>query len=895
MLQRSLAINAKVTGPDSLATAMSQGCLANLYLSEGAYGQAKTNYEQALAICEKKLDPDDTHIATALICLANADISLGDFAGAEPLLQRGLAIQLKVLGAGHPDTGRSLQTLAALYYRMGDFARAESFYQRALAVFEKNPGPEHPTTAATLSGLGLLYMDMGDYDKAIPLVQRAIAINEKTLGPNHPGLAVNLAKLAGLYEKTGNFVQADELAHRALKIDETALGPESAQTAIDCVNLGGLYTDMGMLSEAESYAKRAMAIQEKVFGPENPTLAVTLNNLASIYSKMGKFTEAEPLKQRAMAIDEKTLGYNHPNTAGCLADLATIEFDLQKTNEALRYADQAEQARLNMLDNILSFTSEQQRLDYEVKTDPFVMFASLGDAPRMAQAILRRKGVVLDSLLEDQLVAQASTNLDDRTLIEQLGPAKRQLAQLLMSVPKDSKPETLKNRVEMWEKLSGQVEQLQGRLAQQVAGVGHARRALTVTVDQVQKAIPPKAVLLEFIQYDHYLGNQTWEKRYGAIVLAANGAPQWAGLGAATNIAKNVLLCQQAIRLGKLSGEETLSTALHQLYQQVWEPLEAFFPPHTETVIISPDASLNFVSFATLLTPHNQFLAEKYSVRYVASGRDLLGERAKPTNQDMILFAAPDYTAGGAADRPQTGLQLAPLPYFETNAAALSARARAWGWPVKVYAKADATEAQVRSIHAPHILHFATHGFFLPDTIQGPDPVSFLGFSFDSTHTRTEVRLKNPMYRSGVALAGAQTTLDAWQRGEIPPTETDGILTAEEAGSLDLHGTWLVVLSACDTGVGEFRLGEGVPGLAPDGFVQAGAQNPLMTLWPVYDIASGELMLNFYAKLHENNNPPAALAEVQRDALVKFRAKSGLMPAVIMAGAFIVSSQGPVQ
>lgn len=150
------------------------------------------------------------------------------------------------------------------------------------------------------------------------------------------------------------------------------------------------------------------------------------------------------------------------------------------------------------------------------------------------------------------------------------------------------------------------------------------------------------------------------------------------------------------------------------------------------------------------------------------------------------------------------------------------------------------------------------------------------------------------MSRSGVALADAQVTLDAWQRGEVPATDSDGILTAEEAGSLDLQGTWLVVLSACDTGIGKLRFGEGVMGLRR-GFIQAGAQNLLMTLWPVYDVPSGELMLKFYSTLHQDNNPSEALAEVQRDSLVKLRSKYGLLPAVIMAGAFIVSSQGPLQ
>jgi CHAT domain-containing protein len=355
-----------------------------------------------------------------------------------------------------------------------------------------------------------------------------------------------------------------------------------------------------------------------------------------------------------------------------------------------------------------------------------------------------------------------------------------------------------------------------------------------------------------------------------------------------------VLLCQQSVRDKKGGYEESLSDALHNLYNQIWEPLSADLLAGANSVVISPDASLNFVSFATLLTPDDKFLAEKYSIRYVASGRDLLGEAAKSTNQDMIIFAAPDYHAGGDLDSADAGTDLLPLPYFAKNADDLEAEAKQWNWPVHVYSGAKATESEVRAIHSPRILHFATHGFFLPETIGGPARFSFLGSFTDSKGAQQQVTLRNPMYRSGIALASAQVTLDAWKRGETPPTDTDGILTAEEVGELDLHGTWLVVLSACDTGIGEPRAGEGVMGLRR-GFIQAGAQNLLMTLWPVYDVPSGKLMLDFYSTLHQNNNPPEALAKVQRDWLVKLRSKYGLLPAIIMAGAFIVNSQGPIQ
>jgi hypothetical protein len=150
---------------------------------------------------------------------------------------------------------------------------------------------------------------------------------------------------------------------------------------------------------------------------------------------------------------------------------------------------------------------------------------------------------------------------------------------------------------------------------------------------------------------------------------------------------------------------------------------------------------------------------------------------------------------------------------------------------------------------------------------------------------------KNPMHRSGLALAGAQTTIEAWKREEVPPVENDGILTAEDVSALDLQGTWLATLSACDTGSGEARAGEGVMGLRR-GFIQAGALNLLMTLWPISDEVTVQIMSDFYEAAHHSGNASEASVEVQGKWLLKLRTEKGLAQAVNLAGPLIMSSQG---
>jgi len=694
--------------------------------------------------------------------------------------------------------------------------------------------------------------------------------------------------------------KAEPLLQRALKIREKVLGPDAPETEESLANLAALYHRRGDYAKAKSLYQRALEIAEKIQGPEHPDTAMGLTELAELYVHMGDSFKAEPLYQRALKVREKVLGPAHRDTASSLNDLALLYIGTGNRKEALRLAEQARHVQEKNLSDILSFTSEQQRLVFQKTTDPYTLHATLGDAPELAEVVLRRKGVVLDSLLEDRLVAEASGDPKQRASVDDLSSAKQRLSKLILEVPEDFSESARQKRDTEKEKLSSQIEQLEGGLARQVAGFGRARRALSVTVPQVQSALPQQAALIEFLRYSHYLGKDKYEPRYGAIVIDAKGEPRWIPLGDAAAIEKNVALYQKSVR-GK-TDEATLGIILKTLEEQVWAPIEKALPTGTTTVIVSPDAELSFVSFATLLTPEDRFVDEKYSIRYVASGRDLLRE-AKPTagpKTTMQVFANPDF--GGIAAGPRLeptntvalrsvemrdleGISLSSLPGTEKESAVLDERAKKAGWQPQTYLGLNATEAELRKVNSPRILHLATHGFFLPEIDLGAPKRAA------DTAEIPKRKLVNPMHRSGLALAGAQRTLQAWAKGEVPLLENDGIVTAEEVGGLKLNNTWLVVLSACDTGGGEARAGEGVMGLRR-GFVQAGAQNLLMTLWSISDETTVQIMLDFYDMALKGGNAPQALADAQRDWLVKLRNERGLLPSVQLAGAFIMSSQG---
>src|SRR5271166_2363714 len=919
LYQEALRIRQKVLGPEHPDTATSLNNLAELYQDLGGYAKAEPLLQEALRIRQKALGPEHPDTLTGLNNLAALYWSMGEYAKAEPLCQEALRIRQKALGPEDPNTAQSLNNLAVLYREMGEYAKAEPLLQEALRIRQKILGRGHPDTAKSLNNLALLYGNMGEYAKAESLFQEALRIRQRVFGPEDPDTATSLNNLAELYRAMGECAKAEPLYQEALRIDEKALGSEHPKTATSLDNLGSLYQSMGEYAKAEPLYQEAIRIRQTVLGSKHPDTTLSLDRLAVLYQTMGEYAKAEPLLQEALRIRQKVLGPEHPysalsldnlavmyrtmpehpDTAISLDNLALLDFDLGRVDEATALARKASGAELTILSKIFSFTSEQQRLAYLDIFQPYSLFPLLkGTETDLAAALLRYKGVVLDSIVEDRLLAEASQGSEDQMLVEQLNLDKRQLGQLLLQPAQKLSAET-NQRIEA---LEGEVEKIENQLAQHVAGLGQARHALGVSLEQVKATIPNDGALIEYLRYSDYLGKGKREPRYGAIVLLSKGAPLWIPLGKAEEVEHLVRRYGSLVRGSP--QEDELSANLQALYEALWAPIDQALPSQIKRIIISPDGGLNFISFATLLTKDKQFLAQTYDLQYVASGRDLLRELKPSTGKDVALFANPDFDLSstamlakadngsgpirGSEKRDIEDWSFESLTSTQKESDELIKKFIGWGWTPTEFTAKEATKETLLKINSPYILHLATHGFFAKEDPTKTQSESEALMNRWESVTRSKF-FKNPMHRSGLALAGAQTTIEAWKHEEVPPVENDGILTAEDVSTLDLQGTWLVTLSACDTGSGEAR--EGVMGLRR-GFIQAGAQNLLMTLWPISDEVTVRIMSDFYEAAHNIGNAPEALAQVQRNWLVKLRTEKGLAQAVNLAGPFIMSSQG---
>ena len=241
-------------------------------------------------------------------------------------------------------------------------------------------------------------------------------------------------------------------------------------------------------------------------------------------------------------------------------NLALVYIALGRHSDALKLARRSAEARTIHLKKILSFTSEEQRLAFVSEMRPLTQFGTLGSAPDVARTILRLKGIVLDSILEDRVITESSREPAQRGLVEKLRRAKQRLMELTLTVPKDGSTEALRAHQEERGTLEAETEELEKTLMRQIAGLGKTRRALEVTVEEVQRSLQPKAALVEYLVYDHFVGRSTLEWRYGAVVICRDRAPQWIPLGTKSLIDRKISLYQKAARAE--TNAETLKTAL---------------------------------------------------------------------------------------------------------------------------------------------------------------------------------------------------------------------------------------------------------------------------------------------------------------------------------------------
>ncbi len=688
--------------------------------------------------------------------------------------------------------------------------------------------------------MALLYQSQGRYSEAEPLYNRSLAITKEQLGDNHPSTATSLNNLALLYQSQGRYSEAEPLYNRSLAITKEQLGDNHPSTATSLNNLALLYQSQGRYSEAEPLYNRSLAITKEQLGDNHPSTATSLNNLAFLYQSQGRYSEAEPLYKQALAIFKQQLGDNHPDTATSLNNLALFYQSQDDIPQTINYLSQGLAVEEYNLSENLKMGDDKQKQDYMAKvlgrTD-VVISLNLQAAPnnpevtRLAlKTILERKGRILDvSTNSLQILRQRTDDLESQQLLTQLIEVRTQLSNLTFKKPDDfPSPEIYRQQLN---EVTEKAKEIEGKI-----GVRSAEfRSLSqpITLEGIQKLIPADAALVEIVRYQPYnpKNDSFGIPRYAVYILYPNGDIKAKDLGEAKPIDDKLIYFRD-----NLADAETplpqLQKSARQLDEILMQPIRQLLG-NTKTILLSPDAALNLIPFEALVDENNQYLVENYHITYLTSGRDLLRLKDKfASQQSPLIVADPFYGKAGEKVALTRSIDLSEFTFPGLPGTEQEAKAIKNILPQStVLTGYQATENAVKQVKKTNILHIATHGFFKPESNV----------------------LENPLLRSGLVLAGVKIGQSAGD---------DGVLTALETTNLNLVGTKLVVLSACDTGKGDIKIGQGVYGLRR-ALVIAGSESQLISLWKVSDDATKDLMVAYYGRLQKGEGRSEALRQIQ--------------------------------
>ncbi len=893
------------------------------------YSYASHLYADSLEIRERTLGSNDPTLAQTLIELASLHIYWGDGARATPILERLLPILRGSAGADDSQLFATLVYLGDIRVYDGDLRTAASLYEEALRAVGEDPSVNVvgydplpgsrplpiPSILQILNRLARLYLALGDYQRAEDLTNRAAAFALKTLGlrlaagaalgtdvarrisegtpPNLIELldALNLLarvdlargaydRATALLEVSSSFFLATSQAKmmagwsQQLKSNRHRLASNVyfLQSGDALIHLSMAYEGKGELERAQDAAERAFKrVPFDLRFRSHRLQADALERLAHIQMRRGNLRDARRLQKRALEIRKKTTRGHDPSlprSIVALAELCEAERDLKCAASLYERAEELDEKALTLL---LPTLAEEQARGYmsSVSTTTDSVLSLRRRIPTEAMTrlalttVLRRKGRILDALSTSMESLRKALTPEDREILDRLREKRECLARLVLFGPGEDE--------ESYEAMVDRVTEELASVEREAHRRGGFLRnaAAPVMIDEIQPLLAGDAALVEWAVYsdrDAMTGTRG-SRRYVAFVLRSEVQPQALELGDAAAIDEQVWALRGAVARPTSAGFRGIA---RKLDVAVFEPLEALLDG-VRHVLAAPDGGLQLIDLGVLIDKNGGHRIERTLFTYMTSGRDLLRyEGMSPSREVAWVVGGPDFERSDDVSVPVVPEPLsrilaagdleewtfAPLPGATAEAQAIGRILP----EARVLTGSAASESRIKGLEGPELLHLATHGFFLEDE-QGSLSESARGLGWVRSEIGPTVLSRipggNPLLRSGLALAGANRRAGG---------ADDGVLTALEASGLDLHGTKLVVLSACDSGLGDVHVGEGIYGLRR-AFTLAGAASLVMSLWKIDDVATAALMTSYYEKLQAGLGRSQALRETQLELL----------------------------
>lgn len=854
--------------------------LGLLYWHMGKYDLSEQLFVESLRIKVLVHDNENPGYAMTLSNLALVFWRKGQYEKAEYLNLKVIELRKKILGPKHPDYATSLNNLAIIYMDMGQLEKAELLYNESITITEEVFGIDNPEYANRIHNLANLYCKLNLYENAETLYLRAKSIREKVIGKEHPSYAKNLSSLATLYMAIGQLNRCEILLKEEIEIIEKVLGKNHYEYAISLNNLANLYCKLRQFEKAETLFIESKNVMQNSVGINHNNYATSLVNLASLYFDIKKYEESELIYLEAKNILFNTLGFENFDYITCLYNLAKLFINKGNDEEAGNSLLEISLISQKLIQRTLHHLSELEIKNYmskfiEYKNQLF-SFTQLRNSKTLNQNCYNNN-LFFKGFLQYSSIQTKKLAFSDSTTAEKYNLLKSYSFRLSKEY---SKPIADRDSILVVE-IEDKSKNLEKEIARNVAGYREAQRQ--VDWREVQSSIKSNNVAVEFVHYKFYYKKETDSVMYAALVLLPKRE------GSSDSLPLFIPLFEQRQLDGLIKADDQDISALinnlyypidnnsgTKLYQLIWKPIIEKIGD-SKTIFYSPSGLLHRINLGAIVFPEsklskriNYTMSDRFKMVNLNSTRDLVVTNyGKYVNKDAVIYGGVNYNWDSSFIPEPTVASLGTRGTLSFQWTDTTLRTNSWNeLPntkkealsiAKLFDQYQYSTQQKSGIHAteesfkflgdgkkpsPRILHLATHGYFFPDAKTEPSKFS----AFASQEPVFKIS-EHPMLRSGLIMAGGNS---GWKGEKTLEGREDGVLTAFEISQLDLSHTELVVLSACETGLGDIQGFEGVYGLQR-AFKIAGIKNIIMSLWQVDDEATSILMQEFYKNLLSNN------------------------------------------
>lgn len=838
---------------------------AKLFGIKGLFDEAERNLKETRKLIAKSDVPMADELST-LKELSSLLIQLGRYSVIDKLNE--LITQYEKLFG--PNSLRLIDPLVdkgRILLARGEYTEAEKIALRSNQIAMSIYGEGSTKTAPTQKLLGDIYYTLGDYDKAEVNVTKAIASQQKQFGRNHIEVAKSLSQLSLIkFYKGDNKEQIEKLMLESRDIMAAKLGKDNPQYAEILKNVAVLYISERKFDIAFNALTVAEGIWKAKTGRKNNINTAAIYTLTGdVYYQLKNYKRAQEFYDKSKALYKDFFSTQHPEYVKVLSKLAKVYYMQKEFGKAKSNIEDALGSYESFIKQYFPALSEREKAKYwnTIKGDfefyNTLAFSNLGEFKDLTAKVydyqLLTKALLLSSSIK---IRERIQNSPDEELKAQYNTwvEKKELLTLALSMS----PQQLQENEIDPNLLTQDVERIEKELSQKSEIFGESFEGKRTQFKDVKGALQPNEVAIEMVRYRYFNHSFTDSVIYAALYLKQEfKSPKAIILKDGHRMETRFFKFYRNAITGKIPDAVS--------YGVFWQPLIDEIG-QVSTVYLSADGVYNQINMEAIPTPDGRYVIDNSNIVLVSNTKDLYTRKVKKRepakNNTATMFGNPTFYLTASAD--ERGIP--SLPGTEKEINQLQFMLKQKGWTTTEFLERTAGEEKVKELNSPKIFHIATHGLYRP-TAQ---------LTLEKELEGNEALLtQNPLMRTGLLLKGAGDLLD---KTDFNYNMENGILTAYEAMSLNLDKTDLVVLSACETGLGDLEAGEGVYGLQR-AFLVAGAKVLIMSMFKVDDDATQKLMLKFYQKWLNTGNLRQSFVDAKKELRVEY-------PEPIFWGAFMM-------